>query len=318
MQATYICSQLKDKIEEKGTLNGYISSVYRGIFTVVTEDEDLIYFLGSHKYIAPMSIVINDVSNFQDLNLLYNTKVTFTNKEIVLESAGLSIDLDGAEVWNPRPLLLSSESSERTIMNNLLILEEGIFNYGKHEGIAPLMFSIGDYIDEFKSLSNIKIHNNLYSSFIFNKVMDFLSKIVINDINNISMDTKEIIGFGPGMTPSSDDFLCGFMTTLVYMGIHYNLNMSRIYNLNREIIRDMEFDIEQISHSMLMHSSNGMTQEIIKKIIKDIIYSEDKEELLESIKDVVGFGDISGTDILCGIYIGFRTMVNNNIRKFFT
>ena len=37
----------------------------------------------------------------------------------------------------------------------------------------------------------------------------------------------------------------------------------------------------------------------------------------QSMRETISFGDISGTDILCGIYIGTRLIRNEQVKKQF-
>lgn len=317
MQANYMCINLKNKLDKSEQIEGYISYVSNSIFTVLTEENDLIYFLNNKKYISPMSIVLEDIGSFKDLNLSTDTKVMFDKDKIIIDSHKIDIELENCLTWNSNPRLLSQKSTEKIISNNLLIIEEGIFKYGKHEGIAPVIFNIGEYIEELKSLSDMKIHNNLYSSFISNKIIEFMFRIVNKDIENISITTKNFIGFGPGITPSSDDFLCGFMTSIVYFGMYYDLDLEKIYDLNKDMISEIEINEEEISHNLLKHCVKGNTQKMITNLMLSIIYESDEEEVSQSLREAISFGDMSGTDMVCGIYLGIRLMVNENIRQMF-
>ena len=317
MQANYMCIDLMNRLDSNNQLEGNISSVYKCLFTVITEEDDLIYFLNNKKYIAPMSVVLEDIGSFKDLNLTQDTNFIFKKYKITIDSHKIEIEIDNCLPWDASPSLPSKETSEEIIKNNLLTLEEGIFKHGKHEGIAPLIFNIGEYIEELKPLSEMNIHNNLYSSFISNRIIEFIFEIVDKDIGNISNTVKEFIGFGPGVTPSSDDFLCGFMNSLVYIGMYYNLDLEKIYELNKDMISKVEINKEEISHDLIISSAEGKAQKMIINLIHSVMYEEDREEVCQSIREAISFGDMSGTDMVCGIYLGIRLVTNKNIRDMF-
>lgn len=317
MQANYVSLDLIEKLEVDELTCGYISSVYPTLFTVITEENELIYFLNNKKYIAPMSVVLEDLCSFEDLNLTPDTKVIFEKNNIIIDSHKIEIGLDSAETWDPKIELLLLDSSEELIDQNLLIVEEGVFKHGKYEGFAPLIYNIGDYIDELKTISNIKIHNNLYSSFISEKIIEFVFEIVNDDWEHISETTSEFLGFGPGLTPSSDDFLCGFMISWIYMGEYYNLDLEKIYDFNKTLLDDVVLDREEMSHNLLSHYSKGKTQKMIKQFINSMLYETDSEEMCQSMREAISFGDISGTDIVCGIYLGTRIIRLERIKRKF-
>lgn len=317
MQANYVSRDLMYKLEQGRLTEGYISSVFSTLFTVITQENELIYFLNNKKYMAPMSVVLEDLGSFQDLNLTPDTRVIFEDEKIIIDSYDIEIDLEITELWNPDIELLSNQTSEDLIENNLMIVEEGVYKHGKYEGFAPLIFNIGQYIEELKPLSNFNIHNNLYSSFISEKVIEFVFEIVNDDMDNIGKTTAEFLGFGPGITPSSDDFLCGFMISLIYCGTYYKLDLEKIYKFNEILLSEMELDREEMSHDLLVHYSKGKCQNMVKNLINSILFETDKEELCQSIRETISFGDISGTDIVCGIYFGARLIKNKNIKKLF-
>lgn len=317
MYANYISSDLLERLEDGETIEGNISSVFPTLFTVLTDKDDLIYFLNNKKYIAPMSVVLEDLGSFKDLNLTPDTKVLFECSLISIDSHKFEIDFKNAKPWNTKPELLDKETSEKLIDKNLLIIEEGVYKHGKYEGFAPLIFNIGDYIEELKPLSDLSIHNNLYSSFISEKIIEFIFDIVNNETEDLSKTTSEFLDFGPGMTPSSNDFLCGFMTSLVYLGEHYNLDLEKIIKFNHSLLSDVELDKSKMAHNLLIHYSKGNGQKMIKNLINSIIYEEDKEELCQSIREAISFGDISGTDMVCGVYLGIRLIKNPNIKRMF-
>lgn len=318
MQANYVSLDLVDKLEKDELTEGFISSVYPNLFTVITEEDELIYFLNNKKYIAPMSVVLEDLCSFEDLNLTPDTKVIFKHNNITIDSHKIEIGLETAVSWDPKMELLNLKTSEETIDKNLLIIEEGVFKHGKYEGFAPLIYNIGEYIDELKTISNLKIHNNLYSSFISEKIIEFVFEIVNGDLSHISKTTSEFLGFGPGLTPSSDDFLCGFMIGLIYLGSYYNLDLEKIYDFNKNLLKDTELDKEEMSHNLLVQYSRGNSQKMIKQFINSMLYETDKEKMCQATREAISFGDISGTDIVCGIYLGTRLIRHENIKRQFS
>ena len=317
MQSNYISLDLIEKLDNGETIEGFVSSVHNTLFTVMTDQDELIYFLNNKRYMSPMSIVLEDLGSFKDFNLTQDTKVSINKTNILIDSHKIEIELSGAKSWNPQLELLILDTDESIIDKNLLTTEESVYKHGKHEGFAPLIFNIGEYIEELKSLSSFKIHNNLYSSFIFGKVIEFLYDLINNNGRDASKHVSEFIGFGPGLTPSSDDFLCGFMSSITYFSEYYGLDSEKALEFNKRLLGDVELNNSEISHSLLNHYSSGKSQKMIKNLINSIIYERDSEEMTQSVKEAISFGDISGTDMVCGIYIGTRLIRSEKFKKNF-
>ena len=317
MQANYISLDLSEKLERGEIIQGYISSVFSSLFTVITDDKELIYFLNNKKYIAPMSIVLEDLGSFKDFNLSSDTKVLFDHTHIMIDAHKIDIETQKAKAWNPGIELLLKETSEDIIDNNLLIIEEGIYKHGKYEGFAPLIFNIGDYIEELKSFSDFQIHNNLYSSFISEKIIEFIFDMVNDKLDDLPTYVCEFIGFGPGITPSSDDFLCGFMIAIIYFADYYDLALDKAYSFNEKLLSEIELDKRKISHDLLDHYSKGYGQKMVKNLLNSIMYETEKEKICQHIRQTISFGDISGTDMICGIYLGIRLIRSEKFKENF-
>ena len=144
MQANYVSLDLVEKLKNGKLTEGYVSYVSAAFFTVITDKDELIYFLNNKKYIAPMSIVLEDLGSFNDLSLTTDTKVLFKNTLIMIDSHHVEIEIDNAKSWTPKLQLLLTDTSEEIIERNLLIMEHCVVKHGKYEGIAPIIFNIGE------------------------------------------------------------------------------------------------------------------------------------------------------------------------------
>lgn len=315
MQSNYISLDLLEKLDSGEVIEGYVSSVYNTLFTVLGSEGELIYFLNNKKYMSPMSVVLEDFGSFKDFNLTQDTKVLINKTNILIDSHKIEIELTGAKSWNPKMELLGLFTDENIIEKNLLITEESVYKHGKYEGFAPLIFSIGEYIEELKSLSSFKVHNNLYSSFIFAKIIDFIHDLLNNEGRDSSKLASEFLGFGPGLTPSSDDFLCGFMSALTHLSEYYDLDLEKIVRFNSQLLGDVELDKSEISHDLLTHYSKGKSQKMIKNLINGMLYEKDEEAMIKLVRESISFGDISGTDMVCGVYIGIRLIRCENFKE---
>ncbi len=69
---------------------------------------------------------------------------------------------------------------------------------------------------------------------------------------------------------------------------------------------------------MIRYSSNGWASEYKKNLIISILSKVNKEKLVKDINNVINIGETSGTDFLCGVYIGCRIMINPKNRRLFS
>lgn len=314
MVAVEICNDLYAKILDRKSIGGQIHSVFKKTVNVITEDNDLVAILVDKKDISPMGIVVK-ASNLQQMAFKQGMGVTFTKDMVCVNDIGLCIDISKAKKWNPQPVNDFKKTELENIQALVRYLEDGIFYRGKHEGIAPIVYRIGSYLPELASYTKRDVETNHYTNFIEKRFASFLSELVKGNKNNIGDFTKQIIGFGPGLTPSVDDFITGLMTSLYYNSRYFELDSDSILEFNRMVIGEISNKTTRISEEMLKFASKGQCSEKIRNLILSILRGCSYGELDEAIDAVLSFGDTSGTDITSGIYVGFRIMFNEKSRR---
>lgn len=112
------------------------------------------------------------------------------------------------------------------------------------------------------------------------------------------------MGFGAGLTPAMDDFLSGLMIANIYINHYLESNLDNVNKINYEIIKDMDKITTFVSEEMLKSSSKGEANEDIRNLMLGLVGTSTKEEFIKLTIKVADLGHSSGTDILCGIYIG--------------
>lgn len=313
MKPRYIDYSLKQYIDIKGTARGRVAEISSDVFTVLA-DGNLIYFVKDEQYLSPMSIVVEEPESFKVKGISINDDVTFESGRVVIGDK-LEIAISNVEVINIKFEDFTGTGDECVLGRNLKVIEDCIYSNGKHEGIAPVVFEIGEYVGGYKNYLDIKIHNNLYTSLIFEKMIKFMDKMSSGEIDGIWNYSGEIVGLGPGITPSSNDFLCGLMNTLIYGGRFFGLSTPKVHRFNEELLLGLECKRDRISHYIMKSSIYGKTQKIVAEVVSGAFSLEDEEDYRSKLKALINFGDITGTDMLCGIYMGYRTLQSENFRE---
>lgn len=106
-------------------------------------------------------------------------------------------------------------------------------------------------------------------------------------------EMSSMIGLGPGLTPSGDDFLVGFMAALGMNGEQEFLSL-----LCGEIERNL-MKTNDISAAYLSHACQGEFSEPFHCLFST-------EETVAAVNQVASVGHSSGTDALAGIYFGLE------------
>ena len=111
---------------------------------------------------------------------------------------------------------------------------------------------------------------------------------------------KKLIGLGPGLTPSGDDFLGGMMIALHSIGEHGLC--SRLWP---EIYQSAAASTNPISFTHLKAASEGMGSKCIHRAISDMT-GGNAEAMFGSMVGINRIGHTSGWDTVAGIVLTFE------------
>ena len=284
--------------------NGEIHSIFKSTVNILSEDGKFLPIVINDKPMSPFSIKLNKIIDFKEMDISIGNRVLFTKN--CLKGENITIFYDNAKIWDNSINLIHDIDSLENIKLKLNIIKEHIKAKGNKDGIFELLQFIPNdlYVENNHILDSSQL-------FIKDRFENFIKAFTNNNIKEINTLSKKIIGFGPGLTPSMDDFLSGMMIANLYISHFLGLNVEDAYKFNHEIVRDIDNKTTRVSEEMLKHSSIGESNEDIRGLMINIL-SINKIILEDSIDKVINFGHSSGTDILCGIYIGSCILMDKN------
>jgi hypothetical protein len=144
-----------------------------------------------------------------------------------------------------------------------------------------------------------------------------LSKVVYENKKDGLHDViSGLLGYGPGLTPSGDDFLHGFIA-VASTGSDYHDLIDELY---RTINNNLK-STNEISSSFLRKAMAGCFHEYLQETIHAVTRGS-IEDVITAVRALITLGATSGTDIAVGIYMGFYMQLirhrfeGNNILDF--
>src|SRR5699024_10141150 len=172
-----------------------------------TEDNKFITFLNSKKLMSPYSIRIEEDVSFLDKGIKPRVKVQILSKLVSINELDIKIYYSAATLWDEKPNLTFNKDVEKNVDIKLERIEEVLLTEGKKNGIFPLLITLKERIGRIDWIyeSDMKLGKN--EIYIREKFLEFIDSYIKGDIEKLSVQVKNIIGFGIGLTPSMDDFL---------------------------------------------------------------------------------------------------------------
>lgn len=309
MKACDISKEIYNWLREKDH-KGKIHSIFKSTINILSDDGKFIPIIVHDKPMSPSSIRLEEKVNFENLNVAIGDIGTFTKD--LFTSRNIKVDYSNALIWDESIKLVSPTVSLENTTKKLEEIKLFILSKGNKNGIFKFLKYISKEFADLGTSYKLddKDINDKAELFIRDRFINFIEAFKNHDITNINTLAKKIIGFGPGLTPSMDDFLSGMMVANLYISYAVGLDIEKAYNINFKIVESIENKTTLVSEEMLKQSSKGQANEDIRDLMLAITSNLKEKDLEDLMERVIDFGHSSGTDILCGIYIGSRIVLD--------
>lgn len=243
------------------------------------------------------------------INLSFNDQLlTLQPKSSPLSPISLITDLSIDEL----SFLLHESSDQINVMNSSIFLDHHKITFANAKILHTELFAL----DHFRCLSlkqTLKTvikdapSQGFVTIFQSSQNLNLMFEVARKHIHAISITLKNnhfqdavshltsLIGLGIGLTPSGDDFLCGFLAGLIFMNLwdtpfSSTLRQSIHCNLSRTN------EISSAFLSCALHRQFGTAVHMLC----------DFSETSEILPQFLAIGHSSGLDTLCGIYFSLE------------
>lgn len=300
MKCEKICKNLNEIIANEKVIYGHVHSIFSSAINILADDGRLISIIKSEKGIGPYSIAVKCEENFLNILIRCNEEVRITPERLRFKNFDINLNTD-------IPIDLSLDLTKQR-ESNILLLDKKLMDLKKYlmiNGNTQGILSILSNIEYGLKYDEVKMSDSTYGSLI-PKLNRFIGAFKYRTYDDLSEITRDVVGFGMGLTPSSDDFLCGIMAALLYGSNFTNYNYDYFLDIFGEMIQKIKNKTTLISENFLLNSSKGIYPLFMKELCEYLFFEEvyEKQQMRKLVQKTLSFGATSGSDILCGIYIG--------------
>jgi len=286
----YVQSGDVEFIEKIANTNfhGIVHSVFNRTFNILNEESDELFTIASRGMDNGPNTLRIDVESFQHINLQVDEPVFVKNMHLHIGNKFL-ISIENCEMWEC--VYPEYPKDEQVLISNLCRVKEYINTHGKDGGVKGDQASDSLFAREVSRVLN-------------KQSLLLLQELSSERIENALQHATAIIGLGPGLTPSGDDFLVGLFTAL-----HLKGSPSYSYqSFLNEVVKKAKTLTNAISYMALKKASIGKVRESIILLVHSII-NGNEEELILSLNNVLNIGSTSGTDIALGLVAGMEVNI---------
>ena len=150
------------------------------------------------------------------------------------------------------------------------------------------------------------------------RVQELIKGVWARDEHDIDDGVGGLIGMGPGLTPSGDDLLAGFMIGLIttldipdrapedhrIAGATNQALSDVIPVIAQTILRHAANGTTPLSRALLSHAVRGTGSDSVHRLLQALLQCNDVPEPTPAALEVAKPGHTSGWDCLAGIFVG--------------
>lgn len=289
-----------------------IEGVFEKSFYIKTGDDELIRVTPYEQYVSASSIIVNEKNpfpGFKSIGIEQGMKVVPGKKDILIGKNFVIPDIHGIVKWQPPHIPDSGSVRPLEIMKlNLRVLRDVIYTCPSREGLVPLLENVElvGSIDLF-----LKPRDDSFAERARPGIERVMWGIFSLDKAAATESAKIIIGLGPGLTPSCDDFLCGLVASLKtgekILGIGDDTGF--FDEIAGSIYEEAREKTTVFGSSMLREAREGVYPLAVVSLIRCLL-TEDMEQTAEASRTLLKMGDTSGADTAIGVFYGIRFLVS--------
>jgi hypothetical protein len=208
------------------------------------------------------------------------------------------IDLSGAEEWEPFTIG-PEEADSMTLVNERVGRLFSKFPWPVPDsGLGPVISAIaGGRNPEI-------IPSDPFFSRAIHPIIAITKACLNKEIVQVAQIGRELIGLGPGLTPSGDDFMGGLLFVFHWLK---RIFPEDFFWDDQPILNLIDWSFSRtnpISHAILRDLSSGHGPEPLHDILNFLLCGGDQEKMALDIDRLCGVGHSSGSDIIAGLLTG--------------
>lgn len=293
MQATAVCRRLFAHSQGLPRI-GAVHSVFDHAVNLEFGEDWLAGLIAQTKALTPYAVSVRTNDSFAQ-TVRAGMAANLGEGILSIPEAGITLDLSCA---NPIDLSVDSIALGNHL-EALALLEERI-----SEAL--------DGVDAEASLAPLATggEGNVYTRFLAPRLERLFTAVKLGAWDEAVQAAASCAGCGVGLTPSSDDLICGYFTTL-HLLLRANGNASAKTHI-LSMAQAAAGKTNRISGSFLLQSGMALANEAVCDLFRSVESDLGISTQERAISRVLEIGSTSGADTLTGLVLALRQQIGGN------
>lgn len=279
---------------------GTVHSVFHQACNVRLESGNLLTLLPSEKGNAPHGIRLNTSSQPVFLDFLrVGQSVACRGGVLRADGPSFSIDLRGACLWNIDLRRLCIDLRQPAQARSWGAAWSELKTFGHRSGLSEVLGVVSRSTEQSDTLVAMEVLQpaSAYTvSALLQATRDF-------QLDNAMASIKPLIGLGPGLTPSGDDFLVGYLAGL-WSTVRGSASRMRLLTALGSELSQAAHDTNEISYAYLRSAIEGHVSEPIATLAQQLKHTNHTASVRAATQAALQIGHTSGADGVLGLLLG--------------
>jgi hypothetical protein len=280
--------------------SGTVHSVFRQACNVRIEPHRLLTLLPSEKGNVPHGIRLHTPSQpaFFDLFRI-GQSVACRGGILRIDGSDFSVDLRTAHLWHIDLQELYVDLGRPIHAQSWAVAWSELKTYHRQGGLLKIMEPSGHSEGRpiASATSKILMQQTAHT-------VPALLRVTSNfQLQDAVIAMRPLIGLGPGLTPSGDDFLVGYLTGL-WCTVGNDPSRKRFLTCLGSKLSQAARNTNQISYAYLRGAARGHISEPIATLAQQITQSNDMSSVRAATQAALQIGHTSGSDGVLGLLLG--------------
>jgi Protein of unknown function (DUF2877) len=266
-----------------------LSKTSKGVF-IKTSGRWLV-FLSFEQFRGPLTITLDDFNPALQLVSSGDT-VRISSRSIFIPDLDLTILLEGSQVWQP-PLPSDPPLGDLERYEKLTYFSEVIVSKRKEGGLAsliPHLLGLADARPPIQTINGLDLAN-------IQRLRKYIQK---EEHLSLIEQLSTLLGSGPGLTPSADDFIVGLLLVLNRWRIP-PWTKDGLGNLNHRVVEAAYHKTTTLSANLIECATQGLANERLINAVDLLVTGVGQEP--EVVTHLLEWGNSSGVDAFAGMAV---------------
>ena len=265
----------------------------RGFFLLTKSNR--VIFITMEPMLGPVNLNLTSLSE-ADKSGLMGAEVECSPDTLSISRTGFQIKLKNAEIWQPPELPKKVQSAQKRY-EQIMSISNKILKSKREATFLPLLKWI------VTPNLQLKPPDHQFTEFM-QKTMDLQRSVR----ENVPMQAVKILdywlGYGPGLTPSGDDFVWGFLAALNRWHLVLNPQFE-VRRLNEFILPNAQKKTSFLSATLIECAAHGWADANMLTVLDCLFTGEGSVD--DVAKKILAYGSSSGVDAFAGMVIAVET-----------